>query len=346
MLPNMLKKMWTVFSNARTSNILLALFMVFVGSWAGFLCTEGLDSPFAHPVDYLFYFIVTISTVGYGDIIPHTTAGKFVSVLLIVCGIGLSAVIMTRVANFLYLFSIRRLKGYMSTKFEGHIVLLFSGQSLQTITQMVVEILADIDHAAAHIVVGSDNPAHNAILHDKRLYAHKVEYKLSEKIFDQQMFERTNIKAARRVVVNTADDSKTTFTCLAIHQLNPQTSIVAVIHDAENAPYCKNISNKIECVTPVQDLVAVQEMQDPGVAAVISGLMRNSVGSSIFRIDIPKGTRQMSLSECMQLLLEQKRAYIVAIGGCEKNPPADYIIEGGMWLFVSAPKRPVDIVWV
>lgn len=345
MLILLLRKIWSAFIYTRTNNILIALLMVFFGSWAGMVITEGTDSCFANPIDYLYYFTVTLSTVGYGDISPETLPGKFIAVLLIISGIGLSAVILSRVANLVYLFSLKRIKGFMTTKANNHIVLLFSGQNLETITQMVVEILADENHADACIIVGSDNQDHNGILHDKRISNKRVEFKYSEKIHNSQMFERTNITKATKVVVYSAEDSQTVFTSLAVHQINPDCYIVAVLRHNENAQYCYNISDNIECVTPIQDLVAVQEVQDPGIASVLVSLLKNTEGSSVYRVDIPNDAPERTLGECMNLLLEQKRAYLIAVGNCKINPGADYIIKGGMWLYVSAPERPVGIVW-
>jgi hypothetical protein len=50
---------------------------------AGFMFLEGLS-----PVDAFYFSIVTITTVGYGDIHPAGSAGKALAVILIICGVG------------------------------------------------------------------------------------------------------------------------------------------------------------------------------------------------------------------------------------------------------------------
>jgi len=49
----------------------------------GFIYIEGLTF-----VDALYFTIVTIATVGYGDIHPVTYTGKVLSLILIICGVG------------------------------------------------------------------------------------------------------------------------------------------------------------------------------------------------------------------------------------------------------------------
>ena len=39
-------------------------------------------------IDALYYIIVTMATVGYGDIVPTTPTGKIIAILLIVTGVG------------------------------------------------------------------------------------------------------------------------------------------------------------------------------------------------------------------------------------------------------------------
>ena len=49
----------------------------------GFKITEGLSLE-----DALYFSIVTITTVGYGDIHPATLAGKWLTIILIITGVG------------------------------------------------------------------------------------------------------------------------------------------------------------------------------------------------------------------------------------------------------------------
>lgn len=44
-------------------------------------------------VDSLYFSVVTLATVGYGDIVPKTTAGKLFTTLYIIIGIGIFAAV-------------------------------------------------------------------------------------------------------------------------------------------------------------------------------------------------------------------------------------------------------------
>ncbi|MCU7958844.1 MAG: potassium channel family protein [gamma proteobacterium symbiont of Bathyaustriella thionipta] len=74
---------------------ILAFFMVFVVTAAAsaiYVFEGGLpDSNINNIFDAIYWAMVTLSTVGYGDITPHTTEGRVVALALIISGIGVLA---------------------------------------------------------------------------------------------------------------------------------------------------------------------------------------------------------------------------------------------------------------
>jgi hypothetical protein len=73
--------------------LLLPVAIVIIGT-IGMMALEHLSF-----LDAIYFTIVTIGTVGYGDITPVTTGGKILSIILIVIGIGTVLTIMTGIAE-------------------------------------------------------------------------------------------------------------------------------------------------------------------------------------------------------------------------------------------------------
>jgi voltage-gated potassium channel len=76
------------------SILLLLLLLLSLGSSA-ILFVEG-NQPQANitsPGDALWWAIVTVSTVGYGDLYPTTTLGRVVASIVLVCGVGIFGMI-------------------------------------------------------------------------------------------------------------------------------------------------------------------------------------------------------------------------------------------------------------
>jgi|GEM_PF-226410 len=70
------------------------------------LLAAGIDPGIANPFEGLWWAWVTVTTVGYGDVVPTTPAGRLLGSLLILLGVGLFSIL---TANFsAYLISRRR----------------------------------------------------------------------------------------------------------------------------------------------------------------------------------------------------------------------------------------------
>src|SRR5205809_141014 len=56
----------------------------------GYVLIEGLSV-----VDALYLTVATLTTVGYGDVVPHTTAGRLFTIVLILSGVGTALYLFT-----------------------------------------------------------------------------------------------------------------------------------------------------------------------------------------------------------------------------------------------------------
>jgi len=75
-----------VFASAATATVLLVAFGAIT-----MLLVESPDptSPINTAEEALWWAVVTVTTVGYGDFYPVTTLGRIVAVILMICGVGL-----------------------------------------------------------------------------------------------------------------------------------------------------------------------------------------------------------------------------------------------------------------
>jgi voltage-gated potassium channel len=75
--------------------------IVFMGSLAILDAERGGDGPIKTFGDALWWALATITTVGYGDMYPVTTEGRFVAAGLMFCGIGVLGVVTGTFASWL-----------------------------------------------------------------------------------------------------------------------------------------------------------------------------------------------------------------------------------------------------
>ena len=78
----------------------VAVAVVIVASLVAYHAEHAVNPEFATVGDALWWGIVTITTVGYGDIVPITSAGRWAAVAIMVTGIAVLGVLAGSLASF------------------------------------------------------------------------------------------------------------------------------------------------------------------------------------------------------------------------------------------------------
>lgn len=109
---------------------LTATFLVAIASFL--LCSV---EPTAFPTfwDGAWYSITTITTIGYGDLVPHTPAGRIISVVLILSGISLFGVLVGLVSEMVREWLLK----------SNHISMKDLSEALEENKKLLTELLAE-----------------------------------------------------------------------------------------------------------------------------------------------------------------------------------------------------------
>ena len=77
-----------------------AIGMLFLAAWLAYVNERPTNPEFATYGDALWWGIVTLTTVGYGDIVPETEKGRIAGIFLMVTGLGTLGVLSGTMASF------------------------------------------------------------------------------------------------------------------------------------------------------------------------------------------------------------------------------------------------------
>jgi len=195
--------------------IFLILLIIVAAGTIGYILIEGWPLP-----DALYMTIITISTVGYGEVHALSNAGRIFSAVLIVCGVGTMFYGLTATMEYLIKGHLRNIFGGSSTmtdkmsQLEEHFIICDYGRVGRVIAnRFKVE--------GVDFVVVDDDP--NAIAQaeaDGCLYI-QGDPSLAENLI------KGGIDKARGVLVVTDNDAINTFTIVTARRIRPDVHIVA-----------------------------------------------------------------------------------------------------------------------
>ncbi len=206
--------------------ILFIGFIVFIASTAFYLFENEVSGGDTQNVfDAIYWAIVTISTVGYGDITPQTTGGRIVSLALILTGLGILS-------------------------FFTSIIVAAFGEKMPRLREN--RIYAELEKHRTYVIISGFGRVGKEIV--RQLEKDRQRYVIIEKNLDKviqarnqgalvihgdasdnRILEAAGIRRnASTIICTTGNDVHNVYITLSSRQLNPEISIIARVNHKEN----------------------------------------------------------------------------------------------------------------
>jgi voltage-gated potassium channel len=200
--------------------------LLFVSVWVVAAILFFLFDGPSHPTLFnsFYWSIVTISTLGYGDIVPVTVAAKVVTIGTLFLQIFLLGYLISVITTAVNEESQRRALGTLGTDMKNHIIVLgYSDVGRAAVRELLIQ-----DQTVAVVTDTADQVANvRSLGPEDRLF---VTYGPSG---DKDILNRVNVTEAHSIVVCTPDDAANMIAALNVRALAPRTRIVVSVSRPE-----------------------------------------------------------------------------------------------------------------
>jgi voltage-gated potassium channel len=218
-----------------------------------------------------YYATVTLSTTGYGDIVPVTATARLVNILVItpirviflIVLIGTTLEVLTERTRL-----IMRISRWRS-RLAGHTVVVGYG----TKGSSAVNMLRETGLQPSSIVVVDSSPEAMAEVNRAGLVAVKGDGTRRE------VLASAKIAAAARMIISVARDDTAVLIALTARQLCPTLAIVASVREAENEPLLRQSgANQVVVSSEAAGRLLGMATIEPGVGQVMVELLDRGRG--------------------------------------------------------------------
>lgn len=205
-----LRKVQAKFRRNRFFLVLIGVIFIALVFAALFAYFEGLDFFTA-----LYWAVITMATIGYGDVTPSTFPGRVLAMVASIVGISTFTALVSLLAEYMLSSSLRRMMGMHRIGDREHYVIIGQGTS---VSSCVSELLSAIER-------GEAKPATIVVVFPSEEERRKVSLPEEVEVIigdptEEDTLKRAGVPRASHVMLALEDDSKAVFATLMIKRLS------------------------------------------------------------------------------------------------------------------------------
>lgn len=261
-----------------------------------FISEQETNSKINTLFDAFWYTLVTITTVGYGDITPDSVPGRIAAMVLLIAGVALFGALSGKFASFLFDRQQKRDKGLLNmAKMKNHFLICGWKPNFERILAGILNANPEVPNEKIVILNSAGQGEIDRIKSDSRFK--DINY-LHGDFTDEDTLLKAQIKTAERALILAdlsenysalENDSRAVLAVITMKNLNPRIYCVAEIADSK---FEKHLSlarcDEIILSSDYEQNLLVQASSGKGMSHILRELIAGDSDAGIVIESIPQ----------------------------------------------------------
>jgi voltage-gated potassium channel len=316
--------------------------IIFVGALVVFLLERDVNPNMHSYFDAIYMIIITLATVGYGDITPVTRGGRISVIMILLFGVVTLSAFITMLATRRARKMRRRYAGLDDKiNIEGHIIVCGWNPRGKFVIDRLKE---ELKNERTRIVLLCD-------LEDSPMDDDSIFFFHGDPVSEAAL-QRVNVSEARAVIL-LADESKggcgadadarTVLAALTIKGINPDVKMTAEVLEPENVHHVElaGAGEILDTNSFLGNLIARSALHY-GLINTVSDIVAREADTRLYNVPVEEEMEGMTRQEIADEMLEKYGARLMAITNDRgiRHEDEDYRVEKGDLIMVAAEKPP------
>jgi voltage-gated potassium channel len=280
------------FTRHTLTRIVFAItFFALIGASLVFQFEGGVNEQFNAMGDAIWWVLVTMTTVGYGDKVPMTTAGRIIGIIIMFFGLALLSSFTATISSFFIAKKIKEGRGLEEIKLKNHLIICGWNFSAEQILSSLEKEKKKVGSLVLINQLNEENIAE--IIH--RFSSLKIKFVRGD-FSKEAVLHRANIRMAHTAVImpdnsaglGTKSDEQTILSTLTIKSINSKIRVFAYIVDRENLSHIRKAkADEVLISDAYAGYLMASHIVSPGIPQTVHQLISEDSAYKLTRQEIP-----------------------------------------------------------
>ncbi len=286
-----------------------SILLVAIIGGLGVLILEGRasesDIKIKSVTEAIWWAIVTMTTVGYGDYAPRGDLSRLLAVIIMLTGISLMAILSGTFASRMVAKRMRANQGLMTIKVKDHIIICGWHHKVESLLNALLHV-EEKDTDFQIILINEEHEDKMQSLKNQFGYT-RIKYIRGE-FTREATLRQAQLEHARAVIILPTEhptggttDEKTILASLTIKNLNPKVQVVAYVYDKNAIAHVKRADvDDVVLSDNFGSFIVASHILNPGIPQTIDLLLDSTSPHHFQREKIPREFVGRTFEELLQ----------------------------------------------
>jgi voltage-gated potassium channel len=284
--------------------------------------------------DAIWYVVVTMATVGYGDKTPVTAPGRVVGSILILASVVLVSLFTATASSLLVARRIKEGDALDAETLTGHTIVCGWNKN-------VPRFLTALSHTGERTVVLINEAPNDVIEPHLKAYAGLHILFVRGSFTQESILASAGVKQAAHAVVvpdesgatgneSESDEQKTVLASLIIKEINPQIRVYVHVLHREDAAHVKRAkADEVIVSDEFTGEMLANHVAHPGAPQALTELMSFDAGHSLKAVDLPEHLVGSTVGAVAQFLRDNGNQLLIGFAVREEGFGLTQAMRGG-----------------